>query len=309
MMGRKRKPSKKTSERMNLSKTKNKIVVCDKCGINNVTIQEEATGGVCAICLCKMVPDTDNKKKTSYKPAGWRFMAEFVDKDGNVYHKGEEQPDLKGTLPPSDVEKIKEEQKKKRDEKKREKELKKKRKEEKLLKEYKEKKELKKLEDSSKTMEELLLDKPKKKRGRPKKEKTKKSSTTTTVKEPKKKRGRPKGSTSTKKMINKKKTSTRKSKATNGGNINSKCRYIAFEDPIHVEEKNKINELINSDKNFVAKLNDRNISKDKIVKIVRHSHIGINNTTEEITLKRRSYKMFFSDGNKKIINIGMKKEM
>ena len=30
-------------------------------------------------------------------------MNEFVDKDGNVYHKGKLQPDLKGTLPPTKV--------------------------------------------------------------------------------------------------------------------------------------------------------------------------------------------------------------
>ena len=31
------------------------------------------------------------------------FYEEFVDKDGNVFHKGKEQPDLKGTLPPTKV--------------------------------------------------------------------------------------------------------------------------------------------------------------------------------------------------------------
>ena len=30
-------------------------------------------------------------------------MNEFVDKDGNVFHKGKEQPDLKGTLPPTKI--------------------------------------------------------------------------------------------------------------------------------------------------------------------------------------------------------------
>ena len=30
-------------------------------------------------------------------------MNEFVDKDGNVFHKGKEQPELKGTLPPTKV--------------------------------------------------------------------------------------------------------------------------------------------------------------------------------------------------------------
>ena len=36
--------------------------------------------------------------------AFWHFMNEFVDKDGNVFHKGVEQPKLKGTLPPTKVE-------------------------------------------------------------------------------------------------------------------------------------------------------------------------------------------------------------
>ena len=30
-------------------------------------------------------------------------MNEFVDKDGNVFHKGKEQPKLKGTLPPTKI--------------------------------------------------------------------------------------------------------------------------------------------------------------------------------------------------------------
>ena len=34
-------------------------------------------------------------------------MAEFVDKDGTVYHKGKEQPKLKGTLPPTKVQPVK----------------------------------------------------------------------------------------------------------------------------------------------------------------------------------------------------------
>ena len=35
------------------------------------------------------------------RPAGWHFMKEFVDKDGNVFHKGKEQPKLKSTLEPT----------------------------------------------------------------------------------------------------------------------------------------------------------------------------------------------------------------
>ena len=41
--------------------------------------------------------------KPTGRPAGWHFMKEFVDKDGNVFHLGKEQPKLKGTLPPTKV--------------------------------------------------------------------------------------------------------------------------------------------------------------------------------------------------------------
>lgn len=44
-------------------------------------------------------PVTPTAAVKSDKPKGWKFMKVFVDKDGTVYHKGEEQPDLKGTLP------------------------------------------------------------------------------------------------------------------------------------------------------------------------------------------------------------------
>ncbi len=41
--------------------------------------------------------------KPTGRPAGWHWMNEFVDKDGNVFHKGKEQPKLKGTLEPTIV--------------------------------------------------------------------------------------------------------------------------------------------------------------------------------------------------------------
>ena len=57
--------------------------------------------------MYKMFPEEMEAKTKSYKPtgrpAGWHWMAEFVDKDGNVSHKGKEQPKLKGTLPPTKV--------------------------------------------------------------------------------------------------------------------------------------------------------------------------------------------------------------
>ena len=63
----------------------------------------------CSACLTKIdlikFPNTAIKiqKKSSGRPPGWHFMNEFVDKDGNVFHKGKEQPKLKGTLPPTKV--------------------------------------------------------------------------------------------------------------------------------------------------------------------------------------------------------------
>ena len=58
--------------------------------------------------MYKMFPeDMERATKPAYKPtgrpAGWHWMAEFVDKDGNVFHKGVEQPKLKGTLKPTKV--------------------------------------------------------------------------------------------------------------------------------------------------------------------------------------------------------------
>ena len=57
--------------------------------------------------MYKMFPEDFENKTKQYKPtgrpAGWHFMNEFVDKDGNVFHKGKEQPKLKGTLPPTKV--------------------------------------------------------------------------------------------------------------------------------------------------------------------------------------------------------------
>ena len=85
----------------------------------------------------KMFPEQNKPKKVSTgRPAGWHFMNEFVDKEGNVFHKGKEQPKLFGTLKPT---KIKPPKKK----------VKRRSKEEIALERYKKKKEvLKKLKES-----------------------------------------------------------------------------------------------------------------------------------------------------------------
>ena len=52
----------------------------------------------------KMFPSENKPKRVKTgRPSGWHFMNEFVDKDGTVFHRGVEQPDLKGTLEPTIV--------------------------------------------------------------------------------------------------------------------------------------------------------------------------------------------------------------
>jgi hypothetical protein len=68
---------------------------------------------ICSTCTNEMVPWEDTLPKTilkernkaSQKPQGWHFMKEFVDQSGNVFHKGKEQPDLKGKLQPTIIKK------------------------------------------------------------------------------------------------------------------------------------------------------------------------------------------------------------
>ena len=68
-----------------------KVVTCSKCTMIN------------ALKLKPMDEFFKSVKPKTGRPAGWHFMNEFVDKDGNVFHKGKEKPDLKGTLPPTKV--------------------------------------------------------------------------------------------------------------------------------------------------------------------------------------------------------------
>ena len=79
---------------------------CSKCGRLVENCGESAVKSTCSSCVLGMV-GMPSEPKSAYKPtgrpAGWHFMNEFVDVDGNVFHKGKEQPKLKGTLPPTKV--------------------------------------------------------------------------------------------------------------------------------------------------------------------------------------------------------------
>ena len=74
--------------------------------VRNVSTEATSVIGSKAVMarIHKMFPEQDKPKRVKTgRPAGWHFMNEYVDKDGNVFHKGKEQPDLKGTLPPTKV--------------------------------------------------------------------------------------------------------------------------------------------------------------------------------------------------------------
>ena len=80
---------------------------CMTCGHYTV-VGDSATGVRCSNCVLKiMMNEYPVEESKSYKPtgrpAGWHWMNEFVDVDGNVFHKGKEQPKLKGSLKPTVV--------------------------------------------------------------------------------------------------------------------------------------------------------------------------------------------------------------
>ena len=89
------------------------------CGFEE-RVDDAATGIICSNCVMKLCINllsekeklklfgiTGNYSKLNGKPRGWRWMNEFVDKEGNVYHKGVEQLELKGSKPITDVVAIK----------------------------------------------------------------------------------------------------------------------------------------------------------------------------------------------------------
>ena len=74
--------------------------------VRNVSTEATSVIGSRAVIarIHQMFPEQDKPKRVKTgRPSGWHFMNEFVDKDGNVFHKGKEQPDLKGTLPPTKI--------------------------------------------------------------------------------------------------------------------------------------------------------------------------------------------------------------
>ena len=67
--------------------------------VANVSTEAASVIGSRAVMGMVGMPEEPKKKEPTGRPAGWHFMNEFVDKWGNVFHKGVEQPKLKGTRP------------------------------------------------------------------------------------------------------------------------------------------------------------------------------------------------------------------
>ena len=70
--------------------------------VRNVSTEAKSVIGSRAFIarMDKMFPEKEKpRREPTGRPAGWHWMKEYVDKWGNVFHKGVEQPDLKGTRP------------------------------------------------------------------------------------------------------------------------------------------------------------------------------------------------------------------
>ena len=98
---------------------------CKHCKSEYVLVSENIIAVTCSRCVTRITTTQmtledfypSMKIKKTGRPAGWHWMTEFVDKDGNVFHKGKEQPKLKGTLKPTKVKPIKRKKKLTADEK------------------------------------------------------------------------------------------------------------------------------------------------------------------------------------------------
>ena len=77
-----------------------RYVTCTRCGREIKGVGDTTVSATCSHCLVRMIPVEEPKSayKPTGRPAGWHWMKEFVDQDGNVFHRGKEQPKLKGTL-------------------------------------------------------------------------------------------------------------------------------------------------------------------------------------------------------------------
>ena len=116
---------KKNKEYMSFREGGKRYMQCKVCQSEYVQIGEDAVAVTCSSCVTRITTSQmtledffpSMKIKKTGRPAGWHWMKEFVDKKGNVFHKGKEQPELKGTLKPTKVKPPKKRKKLTKDEK------------------------------------------------------------------------------------------------------------------------------------------------------------------------------------------------
>ena len=97
---------------------------CDSCKVDGERVPENTEKVICSRCTnsntLTLMTESEleslfcvekTKKSTSSKPRGWRWMKEFVDAKGVVFHKGKEVPKLLGTRPITDIDAIRKRQK------------------------------------------------------------------------------------------------------------------------------------------------------------------------------------------------------
>ena len=102
---------KKKQEWMSFHEDGKRFMQCKVCQSEYVSVNENIVAVTCSSCVIRITTSQmtledfypSMKIKKTGRPAGWHWMKEFVDKDGNVFHKGKEQPELKGTLEPTKV--------------------------------------------------------------------------------------------------------------------------------------------------------------------------------------------------------------
>ena len=102
---------KKKKEYASFHEDGKRYMQCKHCLSEYVSVSENIVAVTCSRCVTRITTSQmaledfypSMKIKKTGRPAGWHFMKEFVDKKGNVFHKGKEQPELKGTLKPTKV--------------------------------------------------------------------------------------------------------------------------------------------------------------------------------------------------------------
>jgi len=102
--------SKKKQEYISFIEDGVRWMICKHCQSEYVQVDEGTYAITCSSCVIKKTLELKpideffaRQHKKTGRPPGWHFMNEFIDKDGSVFHKGKEQPKLKGTLKPTKV--------------------------------------------------------------------------------------------------------------------------------------------------------------------------------------------------------------